>query len=64
MEWVNGSDRAFAKNWSDALLGATGSYLVFSTVIYAVGLVLVRAGQLLRRRRRAAVVPLGAFQPD
>lgn len=51
MEWVNGSDDAFARSTSGNLLDDGLGYFVFTTVVYAVGLVLVRAGQLLRARR-------------
>lgn len=50
MEWVNGSDAAFASSASTELFDGSISYFTFTTLIYLVGLALVRAGQLLRRR--------------
>ena len=53
MEWVRGSTDAFGDvdsadwNW----LGDTWGYLAFTTVVYAVGFVLVALGQRLRARR-------------
>lgn len=50
MEWVNGSDAAFARDTSTSQLDGTLSYFAFTTVVYAAGFALVHAGQVLRMR--------------
>lgn len=50
MEWVNGSDAAFARDSSTSLLDGGLSYFAFTTVVYAAGLALVHTGQVLRMR--------------
>lgn len=51
MEWVNGNDSAFAQSSSEQLASSSLSYFAFTTLVYAVGLGLVRVGQLARSRR-------------
>lgn len=56
MEWVNGSAAAFPQTKSQNVLGGSSGYLVFTSLVYAIGIGLVWVGSWLRARRSARSV--------